>query len=60
MGGGGGRLVSGSLVHSTDLGRPPEEVVVVRGQEGMSEMPLMTWKQMVYCLAGAGWTLIPC
>ena len=27
--------MSGSLVHSTDLGRAPEEMVVVRGQEGM-------------------------
>ena len=35
MGGGGGRPASGPLVHSTDLGRAPEEVVVVRGQEGM-------------------------
>ena len=32
---GGGRPVSGSLVHSTDLGRAPEETVVVRGQEGI-------------------------
>ena len=32
---GGVRPVSGSLVHSTDLGRAPEEMVVVRGQEGM-------------------------
>ena len=36
MGGGGGRLASGSLVHLTDLGRAPEEMVVVRGQEGMT------------------------
>ena len=35
MGGGGGRPASGSLVHATDLGRAPEEMVVVRGQEGM-------------------------
>ena len=35
MGGGGGRPASGSLVHSMDLGRAPEEMVVVRGQEGM-------------------------
>ena len=35
-GGRGGRPASGSLVHSTDLGRAPEEMVVVRGQEGMS------------------------
>ena len=35
MGGGGGRPASGSLVHSTDLGRVPEETVVVRGQERM-------------------------
>ena len=26
---GGGRLVSGSLVHTMDLGRAPEEMVVV-------------------------------
>ena len=32
---GGGRPASGSLVHSTDVGRAPEEMVVVRGQEGM-------------------------
>ena len=32
MGGGGGRPASRSLVHSTDLGRAPEEMVVVRGQ----------------------------
>ena len=36
MGGGGGRPASGSLIHSTDLGRAPEEMVVVRGQEGMA------------------------
>ena len=41
MGGGGGRPVSGSLVHSTDLGRAPEEMVVVRGQEGMSHSILL-------------------
>ena len=50
MGGGGGRLASGSLVHSTDLGRAPEEMVVVRGQEGMSTavsllvFQLTTWR----------------
>ena len=50
MGGGGGRPASGSLVHSTDLGRAPEEMVVVRGQEGMSTavsllvFQLTTWR----------------
>ena len=42
MGGGGGRPVSRSLVHSRDLGRAPEEMVVVRGQEGMS--PFLSWQ----------------
>ena len=37
---GGGRPASRSLVHSTDLGRAPEEMVVVRGQEGMQEWHL--------------------
>ena len=42
MGGGGGRPASGSLVHATDLGRAPEEMVVVRGQEGM--LALFLWQ----------------
>ena len=33
---GGGRPASGSLSHSMDLGRAPEEMVVVRGQEEMA------------------------
>ena len=47
MGGEGGRPASGSLVHLTDLGRAPEEMVVVRGQEGMSTTQVTLTSRLV-------------